>query len=117
MANVISSLVSSKGQIDMISPIGIVRGIKTIQEKDWIMLFEKIFQETMYTTVIIDLGDMVQGLENILLQCCKVYTRYIPDKISKSKINQYTDNLRATGYVEVIEHTILEEVEFKAGEY
>ena len=117
MANVISSIVSSKGQLDMISPVKVVRDLKTVQEKDWIMLFEKIFQETMYTTVIVDLGDMIQGLENILMQCEKVYTRYLPDQISKSKIQHYTDNLRATGYVEVLEHTILEEVEFKAGEY
>lgn len=116
MGKIISMMASSHGKLDCINPIGIATDLRSIGERDWLTLFEKIFEETIYTTVIVDLGEMVQGLENILMQCTTVYTRYIKDSVSKAKIQQYTDNLRATGYTEVIEHTVLEEVEFKEGE-
>lgn len=117
MGKIISMMVSSHGKLDCINPIGIVADIRSVNEKDWIMLFEKIFEETAYTTLILDVGEMVQGLENILMQCTTVYTRYVKDKVSKAKIHQYTDNLRAMGYTDIIEHTVLEEVEIKEGEF
>ena len=116
MGKVVSMMVSSRGKLDCISPIGIATDLKSVEEKDWSVLFEKIFEETAYTTLILDLGDMVQGLEHILMQCTTVYTRFISDEISKSKIQQYTDNLRAMGYTDVIEHTVLQEIDFKEGE-
>ena len=115
IGKMVSEMASSNGKMDCINPIGIATDLRSIGEKDWLKLFEKIFEETVYTTVILDLGDMVQGIENILMQCTTVYTRYIPDNISRAKIKQYTDNLRAIGYTDIIEHTVLEEVEFKEG--
>ena len=116
MGKIISQMVSSHGKLDCINPIGIATDLRSVDEKDWVTLFEKIFEETAYTVLILDLGEMVSGLENILMQCTTVYTRYVPEKVSRAKIKQYTDNLRATGYTGVIEHTVLEEVDIKEGE-
>lgn len=116
IGKVINQIVTSCGTLNCINPSGIAADLRSVKEKDWITLFERIFEETAYTTIILDLGDMIDGLEKILLHCEIVYTRYLPDNISRSKIKQYTDNLRATGFTEVIEHTVLEEVEFGEGE-
>ena len=60
----------------------------------------------MNDTVILDLGDCVDGLYEILRRCVKVYTPYIRDGISEAKLQQYEDNLRQTGYEDILSRTV-----------
>ena len=115
LGNVLSKIKFSIGTLDCIGPFNVANDIRNITKKEWLILFEKIFEETAYTTIILDLCDMVDGLNSILGECSTVYTRYLKDDISKAKIDQYTENLRLTGYTKVIEHTVLSEVDYEEG--
>ena len=117
LSNILGKLTFSKGSLDIVNPAEQSQDIKEVKANEWLILFERIFEETAYTTIILDLCDMVDGLNMILSKCNTVYTRYVSDDISKAKIEQYTDNLRATGYTKVIEHTVLEEVDNKEGAF
>ena len=56
--------------------------------------------------IILDLGDTVDGLYDLLGRCSKVYTPYIEEGAAKAKLNQYEENLRSAGYGEILKKTV-----------
>ena len=56
--------------------------------------------------IILDLGDMVDGLYDLLERCSKVYTPYIEEGAAKAKLNQYEENIRSAGYGEILKKTV-----------
>ena len=62
-----------------------------------------------------DLGDSIRGLYRILRECQTVYTLYMDDPLSMAKLAQYTENLRQTGYEDVLEHTVQKKIQLEAG--
>ena len=46
----------------------------------------------------------------------QVYTLYTDEPVSSAKLKQYFENLRRTGYEDVLEHTVQKRVARKAGE-
>ncbi|MGC4018777.1 MAG: hypothetical protein QM793_05830 [Muricomes sp.] len=113
----ISAMAGRVGRLDYISPIPVIQDLRSVKEEEWIKLFEEIFANCIYGTIILDLGDGVDGLYSILRMCYTVYTPYIEDAVSQAKMGQYVNNLRQTGYEDVLEHTIQKKMETRAGEF
>ena len=104
------------GTLDYISPMPVIQDLRAVEEAEWIRLFEAIFDQSIYKSVILDLGDGVNGLYRILRECRTVYTLYTDEPVSSAKLKQYFENLRRTGYEDVLEHTVQKRVARKAGE-
>lgn len=112
----ISAMAGRIGEMDYVSPIPVIQDLRMVEEAEWLKLFETIFSQTMYKSVILDLGDGVNGLYRILRECQTVYTLYGDDFISQAKLKQYSENLRQTGFEDVLEHTVQRKVRLKVGE-
>ena len=112
----ISAVAGQIEGMDYVSPMPVIQDLRSVKEKEWINLFEEIFANCIYKTVILDLGDGIDGLYEILRRCYTVYTLYTDEPVSQAKLKQYVWNLRQTGYEDVLEHTIQKKVEVKAGE-
>lgn len=112
----ISAMAGRTGALDYISPMPVMQDMRAVEEAEWLRLFEAIFEHSIYKTVILDLGDGVSGLYRILRECRTVYTLYTDDPASAAKMEQYTENLRRTGFEDVLEHTVQKRVKRKAGE-
>lgn len=112
----ISAIAGQIDGMDYIPPMPVIQDLRSVREEEWINLFEKVFQNCIYKTVILDLGDGIDGLYEILRRCYTVYTPYIEDPVSQAKLKQYVRNLRQTGYEDVLEHTIQKKIEVRAGE-
>jgi len=102
----ISMLAGQIGRLDYIEPITVVQDLQSVQGNEWKELCEQILRQCIYEVIILDLGDGIQGLYDILAYCDTVYTPYIEEPTALSKLKQYTDNLIRTGYEVVLEHTI-----------
>ena len=102
----ISMLAGQIGGLDYIEPITVVQDLQSVQGEEWKELCEQILQQCIYEVIILDIGDGIQGLYDILAYCDTVYTPYIEEPTALSKLKQYTDNLIRTGYEVVLEHTI-----------
>ena len=112
----ISAMAGRAGTLDYISPMPVIQDLRAVEEAEWLRLFEAIFDQSIYKSVILDLGDGVNGLYRILRECRTVYTLYTDEPVSLAKLKQYFENLRRTGYEDVLEHTIQKRVGRKAGE-
>lgn len=102
----ISAMAGQDGRLDYILPMPYVQDMQAVKGEEWIKLLERIREECIYEKVILDMGDSVDGIWDILEQCTVVYTPYIEDKAAKAKLNQYFENLRKTGRESILEKTI-----------
>lgn len=102
----ISTMAGQDEALDYILPMPCVQDLQGVSGEDWLRLFEQIRENCIYQKVILDLGDSVNGLFQILEACHTVYTPYIEDEVARAKLNQYAENLRKTGREKVLEKTI-----------
>ncbi len=112
----ISAMAGQTGGLDYVAPIPVIQDLRAVGEEEWLRLFEEIFSNCMYKHVILDLGDGIRGLYPILRACRTVYTLYTDDPVSQAKLRQYSENLRVTGFEDVLEHTVQKKVQVKAGD-
>lgn len=102
----ISTMAAQDGGMDYIMPMKHEHDLRQVKGNEWLQLFETILSKCIYEAVILDLGDCVDGLYDILKQCSRVYTLYIDDSVSAAKMEQYERDLRDLGYGEVLNRTV-----------
>lgn len=102
----ISMMAGQDEELDYILPMPYVQDMQGVSAEEWLKLFDQILENCIYEKVILDLGDSVNGLFQILEACHTVYTPYIEDGAARAKLNQYAENLRKTGREKVLEKTI-----------
>ena len=94
----ISSMTGRLGGMDFIMPMENESDMRSVRGEEWISLFDQILEKCIYEVVILDLGDCIDGLYDILRNCSRVYTPYIREGAAIAKLEQYERNLRTTGY-------------------
>lgn len=102
----ISSMTGQLGRMDYIRPIENVIDLLDVKKEEWFRLFGMIAEKCVYEAVILDLGDGIDGLYEILERCSQVYTPYISEPAALAKLKQYEDNLREAGHGAIIRHTV-----------
>lgn len=112
----LSTMAGRIGEMDYIAPMPVIQDLRAVEGEEWLNLFGEILSNCIYRTVILDLGDGVSGLYQILRACNTVYTPYLDAPVSRAKLCQYVENLRQTGFEDVLEHTIQKKVSGRAGE-
>ena len=75
--------------LDYIVPIPVMQDLLAVKEEEWLNLFDQILKKCIYETVILDLGDSIDGLYSTLKNCSAVYTHYADEPAVAEKIRQY----------------------------
>ena len=91
-------------QLDWIEPIPNVEDFKAISSQEWLELIEEVLKNSTYELVILDLGESIQGLWDILERCDRIYMPVLTDDISQRKLKQYEDTL------EQLDHSRVERI-------
>lgn len=102
----LSTMTVQQGELDYIPPMDVTRDLGQTEEWEWRKLLIQILKQSIYTVVILDLSDSVNGLYELLTLCDQVYTPYIKEPEAFAKLQQYEENLRILGYESVLEHTV-----------
>lgn len=102
----IAMIVKHLGNLDYIPPVSFPEDLKTVTGKEWIRILEEILSRSIYDVLILDLGDCIQGLFDILNKCDVVYMPMADDQIAVSKLYQFEEILCRQGYGEVWERMI-----------
>jgi len=109
----ISVMAGQLGKLDYIKPMPFAEDLYAVEGRRWKELITKILEQSIYQTILLDIGDGIKDLYEVLEFCDTVYTLYIEEPIAKGKLKQYTNNLIKTGYDSVLEHTVQKKVELK----
>ena len=102
----ISSMTGQLGRLDYIRPMRNEADLRDVKRSEWMRLLDVVGEQCAYKAVILDLGDGICGLYDILGRCERIYTPYISDPVSMAKIRQYEENLREAGREEILRRTV-----------
>ena len=105
----ISTMVEQMGELDYIHPMMMNRDLRSVAGQEWVELLEQILEKSIYETVIVDIGECIQGIYDILQMCDTVYTLYTEGRIAQAKLRQYEENLMRLGLEDILEHTVKQE--------
>lgn len=101
----LQTILKHRGKLDYIPPMRSGQNLLTVTASEWIELLQKIEELEEYEYVILDLGESMQGLFEILRLCTRVYTLTREDRIAQSKLLQYEQILAMYEYGDVLGKT------------
>lgn len=106
----ISSMTGQMDGMDFIMPVKNENDIRSVTFSQWSDMLDKIKQQCIYDVIILDLGDCIHGLYEILRKCSRIYTPYISESAAEAKIRQYEENLQESGFSDILTKTVKKEM-------
>jgi len=99
-----SSIVQSIGGLDYIPPAISPMDLRNITIDEWLLFFREL-KKCEYETVILDIGDSINGVYDILRMCKKIYMPTRDDSVSFAKMEQYEALMKIMEYEDVLKKT------------
>ena len=99
----IQGMVRSIQNMDYIPPAVGPMDIQEASLREWTLLLEQIVQNSAYETVILDIGEGVSELFQILDLCDQIYMPVRGDAVSAAKMNQFESLLRIWDFTGVLD--------------
>lgn len=95
-SNLASKLRAGVKKIEGLSylpPMPILLDLKEISAEEWRFLLEEIVKNSAYERIILDMGDGIQGVFQILEMCNRIYMPILMDATSERKLQSYDRNI------------------------
>ena len=99
------AMVHTLGGLDFFSPAKAGQTLLELTAESWMQLFSQIEMQGEYEFVVLDLGDAVNGLNEVLRLCERVFTAVSRDTRGREKRNQYELVLEKSGYQDILRKT------------
>lgn len=106
----LAAMAVRKSGMDYIHPMKNEQDLRSVRGEEWIRLLDMVLEKCIYEVIILDLGDAVCGLYEILRKCDRIYTPYIRESAAEAKLEQYEENLRTAGYADILTKTVKKHV-------
>ncbi len=90
----LQAAVRQMDEMDYLLPIPVAKDLKEVTEKEWEKLLCEISENSVYDVIILDMGESLQGLFKLLMQCDRIYMPVLEDEISQNKLLQYDNNIK-----------------------
>lgn len=90
--------VEQLGSLSYIPPAICPADMKSVLPQEWKEWFLLLLAKGPYQIILVDLGEGIQGGEDILSMCSKVYMPVKSDSISQAKIAEYEKYLNISGW-------------------
>lgn len=99
----LNGMVQTWNNLDFVPPVLSPSDIMSTTYEEWVKLLQEIVDASGYEVVILDLGDGVSDLYQILEQCTGIYMPIRADPLSMAKIQQFESLLRLWDKIPVLE--------------
>lgn len=94
----LGTMVGYMEELEYIAPMVVSEDLKAVSLEEWKELLELLQSRRIYKRIIIDFGECVQGLWELLNLCGEIYMPVREDKESYAKIMQFEKNAGLLGY-------------------
>lgn len=102
----LAGMTESFGGFDYIPPALGYEDFMLVRAEQWIKLIQTIAEKSDYEVVVLDLGDQMQGLFEILSLCDRIYMLMKPDGIAMAKTEMFEKNLMLSAKENVLQKII-----------
>ena len=99
----LSSIVRNEGSYDFILHMKIPADLRSVTVAEWSEFLEKLAIDSDYNVVVIDFGQDVSGIFQLLSQCTKIYMPIISDAESKRKLDNFEWILKNENFKKVMD--------------
>lgn len=106
----ITMLVHHRNGLDYILPMPVSEDVKEIEAKEWMDVIQKILQESIYDTIILDVDEGIRKVYDLLEQCTEIHVLTDEEEYSKAKMEQFQQELAFLGYEDILRRMIRKEV-------
>lgn len=89
----LKSAIKKKMELDFLLPIPVVQDLWEVSFAEWKLLLDQIVEHSSYERIILDIGESVQDLFQVLELCDRVYMPVQKDEISERKLQRYEQNV------------------------
>ncbi len=96
------TILLKKGQMDYVPPVKAGMTLPEVKQEEWLELLSRIRESGEYEYIILDLGESIQGLLELLRACDRIYTLVKDGRSARGKIAQYERLLQMTDYEELL---------------
>ena len=93
----LQSAIQKKRELDFLLPIPIAQDLRDVSFAEWKLLVEQIVENSSYERIILDIGDSVRDLFQVLELCDRIYMPIHSDEISERKMQRYEQNVACLG--------------------
>ena len=87
-------LVRKMDELNYIPPMPVSLDLKEVLWEEWEVLLKQIVEDSVYEVILLDVGECVQGLFQMLDLCDRIYMPILEDSISQGKLRRYEENLK-----------------------
>lgn len=98
----LAGMAETFGNIQYIPPAISYEDFMMVGAGEWVRLLDMIAQKSDYEVIVLDLGDQMQGLFDILSICDKIYTISKPDGLAMAKVAAFEEALRLSQKEDVL---------------
>lgn len=100
----IRQMTETVNNLDYLPPAVSPLDIRSVEFREWDALLDELEFHSSYEVIILDLGNGVDGLFQILGRCSKIYMPVLSDNLSQAKIRQFETLLRLWDAIPVLEN-------------
>ncbi len=100
------SIIQNVNGLDYVPPMQYRSEPREITGRQWLELCRNIAGIGQYEYIILDLDDSMEGLFDLLRNCCKIYTITKDDSFAIAKISQYEQILKFNELEEIADKTV-----------
>lgn len=97
----IASMIRQMGNLDYISPLKVWTDLRAVTAAEWESLLKQLTQQSIYDTVMLDIGNAVDDVFRVLRICDRILIPYAEDVYAKAKMEQYRYMLKVLKYREL----------------
>lgn len=102
----ITTLVCHRGNLDYVKPMPVSEDMKEIRGPEWAGLIDKILEQSIYETVVLDVGDGIPELFTLLKCCTEIHMPVLEDEYSRAKVLQFERELSLLGQEDILKKII-----------
>ena len=102
----LNSMVETVGQLDFVPPVQSPMDIRGTSWQDWVCLIQEIVLHSSYEVLILDIGNGIDEVFQLLDLCKRIYMPVCSDGLSECKIIQFENLLRVLDYPQVLVKTV-----------
>lgn len=90
----VHGMVQTMNNLDFIPPVLAPGDIQHTTVEEWVQLLQELADYSSYEAIILDLGDGIAELYQLLGQCTRIYMPVRTDPMSQAKITQFENLLK-----------------------
>lgn len=110
-----SSMIQTVNNLDFLPPVKAPADIRGTPWKDWERLLQELVLHSSYEVIVLDIGNGIDELFQMLDQCSRIYMPVLNDVMSVCKITQFENLLRIWDYPQVLAKTAKVRLPFHIG--